>query len=175
MKPTCFFVVCHFHFDNIRLCFTECEIDKFTPVIKLMVLLYEFEYHLWFIAVIFLAMCETYPLDLSIVPIEVCTESMLTHWGRVTHICVSKLTIIGLDNGLSPGRCQAIIWTNAGILLIGPFGTNFSEILIGIRTYSFKQIHSKMLSAKCRPFCLGLNVVTRWDQNKMANFLLKIF
>ena len=46
----------------------------------------------------------------------------------------SKLTIIGSDNGLSPGRRQAIIWTNAGtcILLIGPLGTNFSEILIEI-------------------------------------------
>ena len=47
----------------------------------------------------------------------------LTHWGRVTHICVSKLTIIGSDNGLSPDRRQAIIWNNAGILLIGPLGT----------------------------------------------------
>ena len=56
----------------------------------------------------------------------------LTHWGWVTHICVNKLTIIGSDNGLSPGRRQAIIWTNAGILLIGPLGTNFSEILIEI-------------------------------------------
>ena len=45
----------------------------------------------------------------------------LTHWGRVTHICVSKLTIIVSDNGLSPGRHQA--WTKAGILLIGPLGT----------------------------------------------------
>ena len=52
----------------------------------------------------------------------------LTHWGRVTHICVSKLTIIGSDNGLSPARRQAIILTNAGILLIGPLGTNFSGI-----------------------------------------------
>ena len=58
--------------------------------------------------------------------------AMLTHWGRVTHICVNKLTIIGSDNGLSPGRRQAIIWTNAGILLTGPLGTNFSEILIEI-------------------------------------------
>ena len=54
----------------------------------------------------------------------------LTHWGRVTHICVSKLTIIGSDNGLAPGRRQAIILTNAGIILIEPLGTNFSEILI---------------------------------------------
>ena len=51
----------------------------------------------------------------------------LTHWGRVTHICVSKLTIIGSDNGLSPGRRQAIIWPNAGMLLSGAAGTNFSE------------------------------------------------
>ena len=50
----------------------------------------------------------------------------------MTHICVNKLTIIGSDNGLSPGRRQAIIWTNAGILLIGPLGTNFPEILIEI-------------------------------------------
>ena len=54
----------------------------------------------------------------------------LTHWGRATYICVSKLTIIGSDNGLSPGRRQAIIWTNAEILSIGPLQTKFSEILI---------------------------------------------
>ena len=86
---------------------------------------------------------------------------MLTHWGRVTHICVGNLTTTGPDNGLSPGRRQAIIWTNAGILLIGPWGTNFSEILIGIQTFSFKEIHLKMSSAKWRLFCLGLNVLIR--------------
>ena len=83
----------------------------------------------------------------------------LTHWGRVTHICVVKLTIIGSDNGLSPGRCQAIIWTNAGILLIGPLGTNFSEISIGILIFSFKKMCLKVLSTKWRPLCLGLNVL----------------
>ena len=56
----------------------------------------------------------------------------LTHWGQVTHICVSKLTIIGSHNGLLPDRRQAIIWTNAVLLLMGPLGTNFSEILIKI-------------------------------------------
>ena len=84
----------------------------------------------------------------------------LTHWGRVTHICVGKLTIIGSDNGLSPERRQAIIWTNAGILLIGPLGTNFSEILIEIQTFSLKKIRLKMSSAKCCSFRLGLNVLT---------------
>ena len=76
----------------------------------------------------------------------------LTHWGRVTHICVSKLIIIGSDNGLSPGRRQTIIWTNAGILLIRPLRTNFSEILIGVQTFSFRKMELKMSSAKWRQF-----------------------
>ena len=84
----------------------------------------------------------------------------LTHWGQMTHICVSKLTIIGSDNGLSPCRRQAIIWTNAGILLIRTLGTNLSEIFSKIRAFSFKNMHLKMSSAKRRPFCLGLNVLT---------------
>ena len=81
----------------------------------------------------------------------------LTHWGRVTHICVGKLISIGSENGLSPGRRQAIIWTNARILLLGPLATNFSEILIEIHSFSFKKMHLKMSSAKGRLFSLGLN------------------
>ena len=81
----------------------------------------------------------------------------LTHWGWVTHICVSELTVIGSDNGLSPGRRQAIIWTNAGILLIRTIGTNFSEILGKIHSFSFSKMYLKMASAKWRLFGLGLN------------------
>ena len=77
----------------------------------------------------------------------------------MTHICVSKLANIGSDNGLSPGRRQAIIWTNAGLLLMGPLGTNFNEISIEILTFSFKKMCLKMSSGKRRPFCLGLNVL----------------
>ena len=84
---------------------------------------------------------------------------LLTHWGRVTHICVSELTIIGSDNDLSPGWRQAIIWTNDGILFIEPLETNFSEILIGIQIFSFKKMCLKMSSAKWRQFCLGVNVL----------------
>ena len=83
----------------------------------------------------------------------------LTHWGRVMHICVIKLTIIGSDNGLSPGQRQAIIRTNAGILLIWTSGTNFSEMLSEILTFSFMKIHLQMSSGKWRQFCLGLNVL----------------
>ena len=77
----------------------------------------------------------------------------------MTHICVGKLTIIGSDNGLTPERRQSIIWTNAGILLIGPLGTNISEILIEILTFSF--IENAFESVVCetaailsRPHCL---------------------
>ena len=77
----------------------------------------------------------------------------------MTHICVSNPTIIGSDNGLSPDRRQAIIWTNARILLIGPLGTNCSEILIEILNVSLKKMRLKVSSAKWRPFCLGLNVL----------------
>ena len=87
-------------------------------------------------------------------------HSLIVHWGRVTHICISKLTIIGLDNGLSPSRRQAIAWTNARLLLTGPLGTNFSEILIKINIFLIQKMRSKMLSWKWRPFCLGLNVLS---------------
>ena len=90
---------------------------------------------------------------------SVLSDYVLTHWGRVMHICVSKLIVIGSDNGLSPGRRQAITWTNAGILLIAALGTNFSEILIEIATFSFKKMHLKMSSGEWRQFCLGLNVL----------------
>ena len=83
----------------------------------------------------------------------------LTHWGRVTHICISDLTIIGSDNGLSSERRQAIIGTNAEVLFIWPLGTNFSGILIAIHIFSFKKMHLKMSSGKWRPSCRGLNVL----------------
>ena len=89
------------------------------------------------------------------------TYNCLTHWGRVTNKCVSYQAIIGSDNGLSPCRRQAIIWTNVEILLIGPLGTNFSEILIEIHTFSFNKMHWKMSSGKCRPFCLAFNVLNQ--------------
>ena len=78
----------------------------------------------------------------------------------MTPICVGKLTIIGSDNGFSPGRRQAIIWTNAGILLIWTLGTNFSQVVIEIQTFSLKKICLKMSFAKGCPFRLSLNVLS---------------
>ena len=73
----------------------------------------------------------------------------------MTHIFASKLPTIGSYNDLSPGRRQAIIWTNAGILLIWPIGTNFNEILIEMQPSSLTKMHLKMSSAKWLSFCLG--------------------
>ena len=84
-------------------------------------------------------------------------SDFLIHWGRVTHICVGKLTIIGSDNGLSPGRRQAIIWTSGGVLLIGPLGTNFSEILIGIQ-----HVHLS------RPQCPGIHYNLDWKRRAVT-------
>ena len=86
--------------------------------------------------------------------------NVLSQWGRVTHICISKLTNIGSDNGLVPGRHQAITWTNAALLSIGPLWTNFSEIWIKIQKFSFLKMHLKMSSGNWRPFCPGLNVLS---------------
>ena len=89
----------------------------------------------------------------------ICPCPYLTHWGRVRHICVCKLTIISSNNGLSPGRRQAIIWTNVGIVLIRALGTNFSEISNQIHTFSLKKMHLEMPSAKWRQFCPHPNVL----------------
>ena len=94
------------------------------------------------------------------------------HINSLTHRWLGNLTIIGSDNGLSPGRRQAIIWTNAGILLIGPLGTNLSEILIKIYACLFKKMHWKMPYGKWQSFCLSLNVLTppEHDDIKIRNF-----
>ena len=96
--------------------------------------------------------------------ISMCYQLPEAQW-CVMYIWVDNLTISGSDNsdnGLSPGRRHAIIWTNAVILLIGPLGTNFSEIQIKIHTLSFRKMHFKMPSGKCWPSCLSLNVLITW-------------
>ena len=93
------------------------------------------------------------------------SQEDLTHWGQVMHICISKLTIIGSDTGLLPGWCQTIIWINAGILLIGPLGTNFGETLIEIHAFSFKKMLLKMWKMAAilsRPQFVNRNV---WHQS----------
>ena len=85
----------------------------------------------------------------------------LTHWGQVTHICVSNLTTTGSDNGLSPGRHQVIIWSNAGILSIAPLATNFhwnfyQNSYISIQENPFENGVWEMASILSRPQCVNL-------------------
>ena len=77
------------------------------------------------------------------------------------HVYASvNLAITGSDNGLSPDRRQAIIWTSAGISLIGPgLGTYFNEIFSKIQQFSFKKMRLKMSSAMGHQFCLTLHVL----------------
>ena len=70
----------------------------------------------------------------------------------MTHICVSKLTIIGSENGVVP-TTPAIIWANAGILFIGRLRTNIKKI-----QSKFVHFHSIKPFWKWRPFCLRVNV-----------------
>ena len=86
-------------------------------------------------------------------------ESYLTHWGWVMHILISKLTIISLDNGLSPGRRQAIIWTNVGILLIGPFQWNLNQNLyIFIQENAFENVIRKLRAILYQLQCVNKSI-----------------
>ena len=108
---------------------------------------------------------------LFIYGVDIFNKSMpwpLTHWGRVTHICVSKLTSIGSDNGLSPGQHQAIIWTNAAILLIRTLGTNFSEI------WKMASILSRPQCVKLSDLCSIFNHVNRPVSKLIAAYLMNL-
>ena len=103
---------------------------------------------------------EHHGVDSAILkPRSILRHTYLTHWGRVTHVCVSKLTINGSDNGLSPSRHQAIFWNNVRILLIRQSGTNFNEILMEVM-----DCLSRKSVWKCRlrngiHFCLSISVL----------------
>ena len=84
---------------------------------------------------------------------------------------------IGSDNGLSSGRRQAIIWTNAGYFWTGTPGTNFTEI--EVQTFSYKKMYLKISSGKRRPFCLGLNLlspisISPWGQEPTFLWLMSL-
>ena len=67
------------------------------------------------------------------------------------HICIIKLTTIGSDDGLSPGQRQANIWTIAGILLIGPLGTN-----IFVQENALEDVVCEMASILSQPQCVNV-------------------
>ena len=90
----------------------------------------------------------------------------LTHWGWVTHICVSKLTFIGSDNGLSPGRRQAIIWTNATNIIKLNLRNKLQWNLkrnsyIFIQENAFENVVCEMAAILSRPQCVN-KISLKW-------------
>ena len=99
-------------------------------------------------------------------------HALLTHLPLVLHIYASENWVsIGLDNGFSPNQRQAIIWTNAGLLPIGPLGIKLQWNFIKIQNASFTKMHLKISSAKWRQFCLGGDELTDWYSYIRASML----
>ena len=76
----------------------------------------------------------------------------LTHCNLVTPYGVKNLGNFGPDSALSLIRYRVITWNNRDILLIGPIGTNCSDIPIKLPTLSFKKMHFKRSAAKYQPY-----------------------
>ena len=98
---------------------------------------------------------DIYLYNLGHSSITINHQEILTHLPRVPHIwnvsalvqLIMKCVSIGSVNGLSPLRRQTITWINAGLLSTGLRRTNFSEILIGILSFSFTHMYLKLSSA----------------------------
>ena len=103
----------------------------------------------------------------------------LTHWGQVRHICIGNLTISGSNYGLSPGQHQAIIWTNAGILLIEPLRKiqlNFNwNSYIFFQENAFENVVWKMLVVLSRPQCVNTLGNEEYGQHHPNNIVICIF
>ena len=100
-----------------------------------------------------------------------------SHWGRVTHLCGSKIIIIGSKTCLSSGRRRAIIWTNAGILLIRSLGIHFSEIqsksIIFIQDNAFENAVCQMAFVYSQPQCVKMEVM--YQLNTYNSIIVLLF
>ena len=77
-------------------------------------------------------------------------------------IAVACVSLLAASRGLACRGTALCLWEQgllrgdtAGLLSVGPLGSNFSEILIKIGNFSFTKIHLKMSSATWWPFCPG--------------------
>ena len=90
----------------------------------------------------------------------------LTDWGWVTHICVNKKNLwfrwwfITLS---VPSYYLNQCWKIVNWILINKLQWNLNR-----NSFSFKEMHLKMSSGKCRPSCLVLNVLKQWSSADWA-------
>ena len=63
-------------------------------------------------------------------------------------------------------RRRTIIWTIDAIIAIRPWETHFNEKSFKIQMFLFKKMYFAISSEKCRPFCLGLDVLNTKIGNK---------
>ena len=94
-------------------------------------------------------------INLQLLIISVYATICLTHWGRVTHICVVDLGHHWFRYWLvacsAPSHYLNLCWN----IVYWTFRHKLQWI--GIQSFSFKKLHLQMSSAKWRLFCLGLN------------------
>ena len=88
---------------------------------------------------------------------------LLTHWGRVTHICVSTITMNGSDNGLAPSHylnpyCNIVNWTLRSKLHLNLNG----NLYIFIQKNAFVNVVWKMADILSWPQCVDCS----WNYNK---------
>ena len=113
------------------------------------------------------------------------------------HICISKLTSVGSDDGLSPGRRAAIILSNAGILLIGPLGlisvvssvgndhvmtksvfidrNRSKQILASYEDFSWYQAALRTPLSICQSVCPSLHLSELFSQCFSHHIILKLW
>ena len=73
-------------------------------------------------------------------------------------------SLVQTDNGLSPSRRQAIIWTTAGLLSIGPLWTIVSEIFIKTQNFSSNQNHYIFIQENALETVWKIAAILSWPQ-----------
>ena len=100
------------------------------------------------------------------------SEGLLTHLGRVTHICTSKLNIIGSDNGLSPDRRQC--WNIVNWTPRNKFQWNFNWYsYIFIQENAFENVVWKMATILSRPQCVNPDHIQH-HQTHLSHVLFQV-
>ena len=83
----------------------------------------------------------------------------LINWGRVTHICVSKINHHWSREWFVAWSAPSHYLNQCWIIVHWNLKNKLQWNLNKICTFTFKKMHLKMSSVKWRPFCLGLNML----------------